>query len=58
MLRGLNMAHPGGWVVGVVVWVAAFAAVTLLRRRRLRTMACQALRDSPNWPQRLARRDA
>lgn len=42
----------------VAVWIAGAAASTLLRRRNIREHGRNALRESADWPQRLARRPA
>ncbi len=53
LVRGHTAWH---WSYGaaLVVWIVGAAASTMLRRRNIRAHARTALRESADWPQRLA----
>ncbi len=58
----IDVRHAWSWhwpmVAAVAVWIAGAAASTILRRRLIRRFGRDALRESSDWPQRLAQLQA
>ena len=57
LARG-HLTWHWSYLAALAAWIAGALGSTMLRRRNIRAHARNALRESADWPQRLAQRQA